>query len=109
MSVNIDVLVETAIEQGVAAAKGHGEDLRGYLEKRAAIVSQGLAQLAKDRLEGHITNEDVQFAWKEIRASERTARLAVQLTTRAALQDAVNAALAVAAGAVNQAIGIKVL
>ena len=109
MSINIDVLAETALDQALAAAKGHAGDLKAYVKKRSKIIANGIAALAKDYEAGLITDSDVSFAWGEILASERTARLATGVTARAALQDAVNAALAVAAGAFNQLVGIKLL
>ena len=111
MAIDIEVLSDTAFDEAIAAAKGQREDLKAYIDARARIIAEGAAALVKDRIAGDIEDEDVRFAWNEIRATERTARLAVEFSTRAALQDAINAALAVAVavGAINQAIGIKVI
>lgn len=109
MSINIQVLAESALNQALTAAKGHAKDLRAYLKKRAEIIAEGAAAIAKDHLEGKITKDEVKFAFDQIRESERSARLAIKVTAKVALQNAVNAALAVAAGAVNQAIGVSIL
>jgi hypothetical protein len=91
------------------AAKGHGADLRNYLEARARLIAEGVAAIASDRLEGKINDDDVRFAFDEIKESEKSAAAAVSVTVKAAAQDAVNAALNVAASAINGAIGIAIL
>ena len=109
MAIDTKLLAESAFDAALAAAKGQAKNVKTYAKKRAKIIAEGAVALAKDRIAGHIDNDDVKFAWEQIRLTERSARLAVQVATRAALQDAINAALAVAAGAVNQAVGIKVI
>ncbi|MES2660642.1 MAG: hypothetical protein V4689_18595 [Verrucomicrobiota bacterium] len=109
MSINVNVLSDTALEAAVAAAKGHAKDMKAYLEQRAIIFAEGAAALVKDRLSGAIDDSDVRFAWEEIQAAEESARLAIKVTAKAALQDAINGALAVVKGAVNQAVGIKLI
>ncbi len=91
------------------AAKGHGEDLKNYIETRAKVIAESVAAIASDRLKNVITDDDARFAFDEIKASEASARAAVAVTLKAAAQDAINAALNVAASAVNSAIGIAIL
>jgi len=91
------------------AAKGHGEDLKNYLEARAKLIAESVAAIASDRLKNLITDDDVRFAFDEIKASEVSARAAVAVTAKAAAQDAINAALNVASSAINAAVGIAIL
>jgi hypothetical protein len=108
-AINAKALFETATQKGLAAAKGHAKDLRNYIQARTTLIVDGVARIAADRLAGDIDNDDVKFAFREIKASEKTALLAIQATLKAAAQDAINAVLAVAATAVNQAVGIPIL
>jgi len=87
---------------------GHARDLEDYLEARVKLIADGTAAIAADLLEGKITEEDAKFAFDEIRESEKTFVLAVEATSLAAAQDAINAALAVAAKALSTATGIAV-
>jgi hypothetical protein len=104
-------LFSNMLQAALGAAKGHAGDLKNYLEARTALIARGVAAIAADRLDpvNPLTDDDVRFAFEQIRKSEKTAALAVQATTRAAAQDAINAALAVAAAAANAAIGITIL
>jgi hypothetical protein len=56
-----------------------------------------------------MTDDDVRYAFDEIKRSENADRAAVALTLKAAAQDAINAALNVAASAVNSAVGVAIL
>lgn len=109
MSIDVQALYQAALHDGLAAAQGHRKDLRSYLEARARLVAQGIADLARDRAEGLIDDDDVRFAFGEIRASEASAVQAIQATGKAAAQDAINAILGVVAAALNKAIGIAIL
>ena len=90
------------------AAKGHAKDLENYLKARVKLIADGTAAIAADLLKRKITEEDAKFAFDEIRESEKTAVLAVEATSLAAAQDAINAALVVAAKALSTAAGIAV-
>jgi len=109
MSLNIEVLAQSALNRALEAAKGHRDDLKTYLKRRSKIIAEGSARIVADRLAGKIDDADVKFAFEEIRATERTMRLALKVTSKVALQNAVNAALAVTAGAINQAVGAAIL
>ncbi len=102
-------LLNSALRDGLAAAKGHEKELRGYLRKRARLIADGAARLADEHAQGLISEDDVRFGFSEIRKSEKTALRTMQAAAKAAAQDAINAMLAVAAGAVNNAIGVKLL
>jgi hypothetical protein len=91
------------------AAKGHAADLKNYLEARAKIIADGVVEIAADRAANQITNDDVVFAFQQIKDSAATSLLAIDVTLKAAAQDAVNAALSVATEAINKAIGIALL
>jgi len=108
-SINISQLIQGMLGAAAGAAKGHGEDLKNYLETRAKLIAESVAAIASDRLAGKITDDDVRFAFDEIKASEVSAQAAVTVTLKAAAQDAINAALNVAASAVNSAVGIAIL
>jgi hypothetical protein len=82
--------------------------LENYLKARVKLIAGGTAEIAADLLKRKITEEDAKFAFDEIRESEKTAVLAVEVTSLAAAQDAINAALAVAAKALSTATGIAI-
>src|SRR2546423_9849344 len=109
MSINVSELIQSMLGAATGAAKGHGEDLKNYLQARARLIAEGVAAIASDRLEGKINDDDVRFAFDEIKASEKSAQGAVAVTVKAAAQDAINAALNVAASAINSAVGIAIL
>ena len=90
------------------AAAGHAKDLEDYLTARVKLIADGTAAVAADLLNKKITEDDATFAFDEIRESEKTAVLAVEVTSLAAAQDAINAALAVAAKALSTATGIVI-
>jgi hypothetical protein len=99
-------LAKNMLTAATGAAKGHAKDLENYLKARVKLIADGTAAIAADRLKKKITKKDAKFAFDEIRESERTLVLAVEATGRAAAQDAINAALAVAAKALSTATGI---
>jgi len=101
-------LIKNMLTAATGAAKGHAKDLENYLKARVKLIADGTAAIAADLLKGKITEEDAKFAFDEIRESEKTAVLAVEATSLAAAQDAINAALAVAAKALSTATGIAV-
>ena len=101
-------LIKNMLTAATGAAKGHAKDLENYLKARVKLIADGTAEIAADLLKRKITEEDAKFAFDEIRESEKTAVLAVEATSLAAAQDAINAALAVAAKALSTATGIAV-
>ncbi len=101
-------LIKNMLTAATGAAKGHAKDLENYLKARVKLIADGTAAIAADLLKGKITEEDAKFAFDEIRESEKTAVLAVEATSLAAAQDAINAALAIAAKALSTATGIAV-
>jgi len=101
-------LAENMLTAARGAAKGHAKDLENYLQARAMLIADGTAAIAADRLKKKITEEDAEFAFDQIRESETTLVLAVEVTGLAAAQDAINAALAVAAKALSTATGIAI-
>jgi hypothetical protein len=109
MSIDISQLIQSMLSAASGAAKGHAADLKNYLEARAKLIAQGAAALASDRLEGKINDDDVRFAFDEIKESEKSAAAAVSVTAKAAAQDAINAALNVAAAAINKTAGLAIL
>lgn len=109
MSIDLSALAQSITEAALGAAKGHAQDLKNYIEARATLLASGAAQIAADRLAGDLTDDDVQFAFQQIKESEQTALLAAKVTAKAAAQDAINAALAVVGTAINKAVGIALL
>jgi septal ring factor EnvC (AmiA/AmiB activator) len=101
-------LAKNMLTAATGAAKGHAKDLENYLKARVKLIADGTAAIAADRLKKKITKEDAKFAFNEIRESENTLARAVEATIRAAAQDAINAALDVAAKALRTAAGIAV-
>ena len=102
-------LFAAIVAAATGPAKGHAADLRTYVEARARLIAEGVVQIGNDRLAGKITDDDVRFAFQQIKESEQTALLAIDVTLKAAAQDAINAALAVVTGAINKAIGVAIL
>lgn|ERR1022692_4052824 len=109
MSINPSDLIKSMLAASTGAAKGHAADLKNYLEARAKIIADGVIQIAADRLAGKINDDDVKFSFEQIKDSEATSLLAIDVTLKAAAQDAVNAALAVATEAINKAVGFALL
>lgn len=109
MSINVSQLIQSMLGAAAGAGKGHGEDLKIYLQSRARLIAEGAAAIASDRLAGKINDDDVRFAFDEIKESEKSAAAAVSVTVKTAAQDAVNAALNVAASAINSAVGVAIL
>lgn len=109
MSINVQVLSRTALEAALGAARAHAQDVEAYLQQRSEVFAQGIAELVKDRAAKKIDDDDLRFAWDQIVKSEETARKAIRVTAKVALQNAINAAIAVIKGAANQAIGFKIL
>jgi hypothetical protein len=109
MSINLSSLVTNMMAAASGAAKGHAGDLKNYLQARAKLIAQGVVAIARDRAAGLISDDDVRFAFAEIKASEKSALSAVKATAKAAAQDAINAALNVAASALNAAVGTAIL
>jgi|SRR5580700_3060597 hypothetical protein len=109
MSIDTSDLIKNMLAAATGAAKGHAADLKTYLEARAKIIADGIIQLAADRATNQITDDDVKFSFQQIKDSEATSLLAIDVTLKAAAQDAVNAALAVATEALNKAVGFALL
>jgi hypothetical protein len=102
-------LAKNMLTAATGAAKGHAKDLENYLEARVKLIADGTAAIAADRLKKKITKEDAKFAFEQIRESENTTLVkAIKATSLAAAQDAINAALDVAAKALRTAAGIAV-
>lgn len=109
MSIHTTDLIKEMLAAATGAAKGHAADLKTYLEARAKIIADGIIQLAADRATNQITDDDVKFSFQQIKESEATSLLAIDATLKAAAQDAINAALAVATEALNKAVGFALL
>jgi hypothetical protein len=109
MSINVSELVGNMLSAASGAAKGHTGDLKNYLEERAKVIAEGVAAIASDRAAGIITDDDVRFIFEELKATESSGLSAVRATAKAAAQDAINAALNVAASAINAALGTAIL
>lgn len=107
--INIQQLIQDLIAAATGAAKGHADDLKQYLQAHVRIIAEGVQQIASDRLQNKITDDDVRFAFDQIKEAEATSLLAIEVTLKAAAQDAINAAISVAEAAVNKAIGIALL
>jgi hypothetical protein len=107
--INIQKLIQDIVAAATGAAKGHATDLKQYLEAHAKIIAEGAKQIAADRLQNKITDDDVRFAFEQIKDAEATSLLAIEVTSKAAAQDAINAAISVATDAINKAIGIALL
>lgn len=109
MSINLAELVANMLSAASGAAEGHAGDLKNYLEARATLIAQGVAAIARERAAGLMTDDEVQFAFDEIKATASSGMSAIKATARAAAQDAINAALNVAASAINAAFGTAIL
>src|SRR6266576_6865308 len=101
-------LIKNMLTAATGAAKGHAKDLENYLKARVTLIADGTAEIAADLLKKKITKEDAKFGFDQIRESEKTAVLAVEVTNLSAAQDAINAALDVAAKGLSTAASIAV-
>ncbi len=107
--INIQKLTQDIIAAATGAAKGHVADLKQYVEAHANIIAEGAKEIASDRIQNKITDDDVRFAFDQIKESEATSLLAIEITLKAAAQDAINAAISVAEAALSKAVGIALL
>src|SRR5205809_8006721 len=107
--INIQKLTQDIIAAATGAAKGHAADLKQYVEAHSNIIAEGAKEIASDRIQNKITDEDVRFAFDQVKESEATSLLAIEVTLKASAQDAVNAAISVAEAAINKAVGIALL
>src|SRR5437773_6331953 len=101
--INIQKLTQDIIAAATRAAKGHAADLKQYVEAHSKIIAEGAKEIASDRIQNKITDEDMRFAFDQIKESEATSLLAIEVTLKAAAQDAINAAISVAEAAINKA------
>lgn len=109
MSIKLSELVTNMLTAASDAAEGHAGDLKNYLEARTAAIAEGVAAIARERAAGLMTDDDVQFAFDQIKATKDSGLSAVKVTAKAAAQDAINAALNVAASAINAAFGTAIV
>jgi len=107
--INIQKLTQDIIAAATGAAKAHAADLQQYVEAHAKIIAEGAKETASDRIQNKITDDDVRFAFDQIKESEATSLLAIEVTLKAAAQDAINAVISVAEAAINKAVGIALL
>jgi hypothetical protein len=107
--INIQKLTQDIVAAATGAAKGHATDLKQYVEAQAKLIAEGVKQIASDRIQNKMTDDDVRFAFDQIKESEATSLLAIEVTLKAAAQDAINAAISVAEAAINKAVGIALL
>ncbi|PYL15071.1 MAG: hypothetical protein DME30_12105 [Verrucomicrobia bacterium] len=107
--INIQKLTQDIIAAATGAAKGHAADLKQYVEAHARIIADGTKQIVSDRIQNKITDDDLRFAFDQIKESEATSLLAIEVTLKAAAQDAINAAISVVEAAINKAVGIALL
>src|SRR2546423_15137453 len=109
MSINVSQLIQSMLGAAAGAGKGHGEDLKNYLQSRARLIAEGVAAIASDRLAGKINDDDVRFAFDEIKESEKSAAAAVSVTAKAAAENARNAGLKGAAAPIQRPPGTSIL
>lgn len=109
MGINIEQLASAAFNAAVGAAKGQAILLEDYLKARAQLIAQGTKDIFDDRAANKINDDDVKFAFDQIRKAEASGLRVIDAAAKAAAQDAINAALNVAAGAINTAIGFAIL
>ena len=106
MTIDIQSLVESMTGAAVSAARGHAEDLKEYIAAHTQLIASGVAAIGSDLEAGNIDSDDAQFAFDQIKDEQSTALLAVSVTLKIAAQDAINAALDVAASFASKALGI---
>ena len=87
----------------------HPRDLKGFLDAEFRAMAQSATAIAADQAAGKLTKRQAELAFRELADNSRDLELAVSATLKAAAQDAVNAALGVAAGALHKALGLALL
>jgi hypothetical protein len=106
MAIDVESLIESMTSAAVTAAKGHAEDLKAFIDSHTLLIADGVAAIGTDLAAGNIDADDAQFAFDQIKDEEATELLAISVTLKAAAQDALNAALNVAASVASKALGI---
>jgi translation initiation factor IF-2 len=100
------------LEKMLAAAKTaagvHWKDIRGFLENEMAIAKEEAAAIALEVFRKTKTPEQAKIELQSVEESLQDTRLAVQVSLKAAAQDAINAALEVLRSAVNSAAGLAI-
>jgi hypothetical protein len=100
------------LEKMLAAAKTaagvHWKDIRGFLENEMAIAKEEAAAIALEVFQKTKTPEQAKIELQSVEESLQDTRLAVQVSLKAAAQDAINAALEVLRSAVNSAAGLAI-
>lgn len=109
MSIDLPNLVAQMTAAATTAARGQAKDLEAYISERVQLIANGIVAIASDLAAGNIAPADAQFAFSQIKESEATNLLAVEVTVKDAAQDAINAALSVAAGVASKALGVAII
>src|SRR5690242_7886209 len=108
-SIDFNQLLQNMIAAATGAAKGHADDLQQFIDNQARIANETTQAIVQDRLSKKISADEAKFGFEQLYESARAAADAVEVTLKAAAQDAINAALKVATDAIQKAIGITVL
>jgi len=109
MSLNVSAIAKDMLNAAKPVLQNYWKEVKPYVEKESKAFAQNLAMIAKLKLEGKITKEEALLHIQIQKNSYRTVLLAIQGLGLIAVENALNAAIAVVAGAVNKAIGWNLL
>ena len=105
MTIDFQNLIASMTSAAVNAAHGHAEDLKEFIDAHAQLIASGLVAIGDDLAGNKIDEEGAQFAFDQIKDEQATALTAIDATLKTAAQDAINAALNVAAAIASKAFG----
>ena len=106
MTIDFQSLITSMTSAAINAAHGHAESLKEFIDARTQLIASGVVAIGADLAANNIDEAGAQFSFVQIKQEQATASTAVDVTLKAAAQDAINAALNVAAGVASKAFGI---
>lgn len=109
MAINVASIAKDMLNASKPILQKYWKEVKPYAEKESKAFAQNLAMIAKLKLENKITKEEALLHIEIQKNSFRTVLLAVQGLGLVAVENALNAAIGVVAGAVNKAIGWNLL
>ena len=101
-------ILEKMLAAAKSAAGAHWNDVRDYLGREFAQAEEEAKEIALEVVNQVKTPAQAEIEMQAIKDSLRDVRLALTVDAKAAAQDAINAALAVLASAVNSAAKVPI-
>ena len=109
MALNVSEISTSMRNAALGALKEKGPEIKGYAETEFKKLAETLAMIEKMRLTGAMTEEQAQLHLQIQKNATRTVLLTVEGLGMLAVEQAINAALAVVKDAVNSALKFTLL